>query len=426
MAYMSSDKIVSELIPFISKLIATEEDEVLLSIAENLSRFKTYLKDDKFVSCLPLYQSLLCAEETVVRDTTVESIRDVINALSDDMIYNHVLPIIYNISNQENFTGKISACYMIRMVYQKASKDKEKLRQLYFKLCDEDVPLIKKAAAKEFGSLCTVMEKEVVNPDMINYFKKLMNESDSIRVILLSSLIYLVKLFHNTELQRINVQVVVAASDDKSWRVRHELAKIFPSLIEGFGGQQINELIPTFANLIKDSETEVKISALEGLEQVISGINQEKVSAFLVPAIISLNSEGSVHVKSLIGHALGSIAKSVGYGIFSSKLLPTFENLVKDENPEVRLGAAKSLYDIIISGEQSSLVSNIQYITTFQKDSRYKIRERMIMTLAKLGVFYGIEAFKANLEGMFFSYLTDPVFSVRDQGIQCLDVSNVN
>jgi len=84
---------------------------------------------------------------------------------------------------------------MIRMVYQKSGKDKEKLRQLYFKLCDEELPLIKRAAAKEFGHLCTVMEKEVVNPDMINYFKKFMNESDSIRVLLLSSLIHLVKLF---------------------------------------------------------------------------------------------------------------------------------------------------------------------------------------------------------------------------------------
>jgi len=422
MAYMSSDKIVSELIPLLSKYISTEEDEVLLAISENLSKFKVYLKDDKFTSVFPLYQTLLCAEETVVRETAIESIREVILNLSDDIIYNSILPIIFNISNQENFTGKISACYMIRMVYQKSSKDKEKLRSLYFKLCDEDVPLIKKAAAKEFGMLCTVMEKEFVNPDMINYFKKLMNESDSIRVILLSSLIYLVKLFHNTDLQRINVQVVVAASDDKSWRVRHELAKIFPLLIEGFGNQQINELIPTFANLLKDSENEVKIAALEGLETVINGISQEKVGMSILPAILTLNNESSAYVKSLIGQSLGSIAKSVGYSVFSSKLLSAYEQLIKDENPEVRLGAAKSLYDIISSGDQSNLNSNIQLITNFQKDSRYKIREKMIITLCSLGISYGIEIFKSTLEGLFFSYLTDPVYTVRERGVLCLEV----
>lgn len=296
MALLTPDKLVSDVIPYIAKLIALEEDEVLLAIAENLSKFRQYLKDDKFVATFSLFQTLLCAEETVVRETTIESLREIIKTLSDDIIFNNVLPIIYNISTQDNFTGKVSACYMIRMVYQKAGKDKEKLRHLYFKLCDEDLPLIKRSAAKEFGQLCLVMEKEVVNPDMINYFKKLMNESDSIRVLLLSSLVHLVKLFQNTEHQRINIQVVVAASDDKSWRVRHELAKIFPSLIDGFG-QQINELIPTFANLIKDSETEVKIAALEGLDSVIRNISSEKVSVCIIPAILSLSNESSFHVK---------------------------------------------------------------------------------------------------------------------------------
>lgn len=277
-------------------MISLEEDEVLLAIAENLSKFRIYLKDDKFVNTFPLFQTLLCAEETVVRETCIESMREIIKNLGEDVIYNHVLPIIYNISLQENFTGRVSAVYLIRMVYQKAGKDKEKLRSLYFKLCDEDLPLIKRAAAKEFGYLCTVMEKEVVNPDMINYFKKFMNESDSIRVLLLSSLIHLVKLFQNTELQRINVQVVVAASDDKSWRVRHELAKIFPSLIDGFGSQ-INELVPTFSNLIKDSETEVKIAALEGINTVIKSISADKVTICIIPAILAIITESSPTVK---------------------------------------------------------------------------------------------------------------------------------
>lgn len=295
MAFMTPDKIVSDLIPYLNKLISQEEDEVLLAIAENLKLFKIYLKEDKFISTFSLFQTLLCAEETVVRETAIESLRDIIKTLSDDTVYNHILPIIYNISSQENFTGKVSSCYMIRMVYQKAAKDKEKLKSLYFKLCDEELPLIKRAAAMEFGQLCMVMEKEVINPDMINYFKKLMNESDSIRVILLNSLIHLVKLFQNTDLQRINVQVLVAASDDKSWRVRHELAKIFPSLIDGFGSQ-INELIPTFANLIKDSETEVKIAALEGLDSVIKQISSEKVTVCIIPVILSLTNE-NFHVK---------------------------------------------------------------------------------------------------------------------------------
>ncbi len=92
--------------------------------------------------------------------------------------------------------------------------------------------------------------------------------------------------------------VVVAAGDDKSWRVRHELARIFPFLIEGFGNQ-INELVPTFGTLIKDSETEVRLVALEGLNKVIKYVNNDKVAACIIPAILSLQNESSVNVKCI-------------------------------------------------------------------------------------------------------------------------------
>ncbi len=404
-------------------MIAVEEDEVLLAIAENLAKFRAYMKDDKFIATFPLYQTLLCAEETVVRETTIESMREIVKSLSDDLIVSHVIPIIYNISGQENFTGRVSAVYMIRMVYQKAGKEKEKLRTVYFKLCDEDLPLIKRAAAKEFGSLCKVMEKEVVNPDMINYFKKFMNESDSIRVLLLNSLVDLVKLFNNTELQRINIQVVVAASDDKSWRVRHELARIFPELIDGFGSQ-INELVPTFSNLIKDGETEVKIAALEGLNKVIENINSEKVSICIIPSILMLSGEGSPHVKALIGESLGPIAKHVGYSTFSSKLNNMFEALLKDTNSDVRLGVAKSLYDIFITSDQALLKSISTTIGGLLKDTQYKIREQVYITLAKLGAAYGLDTFKAHIEPLYFGFLTDTVSAVRDRGVETLDIIN--
>lgn len=47
----------------------------------------------------------------------------------------------------------------------------------------------------------------------------------------------------------------------------------------------------------------------------------------------------------------------------------------------------------------------------------------MIVTLSKLGLAYGHDVFKANYESLFFNYLTDPVSSVRQQGISCLEVS---
>lgn len=314
-----------------------EEDEVLLAFAEQLPKFKSFLDTAHLTQSLPLFQFLLCVEETVVRETAVEGFRDTVKSFSDEQIQKDIMSLINNISNQEYFTGKVSACYLIRMCYERAGKEKEKLRTLYFKLCEEETPLIKRSAAKEFGPLCLVMEKEVVNPDMMNIFKKFMLDSDTVKVIALSSLVQLVKLFQNTDSQRLNVEVVVAASEDKSWRVRHELSKIFPLIIDSFGAK-LNELIPTLGNLIKDSETEVRLAALEGLTQVLKHVNAEKISTCIIPALLSLNNESSNQVKCCIGEALGPIAKIVSYSVFNSKLSNLVDSLMKDENSDVRLG----------------------------------------------------------------------------------------
>ncbi len=368
-------------------MLPNEEDEVLLAISEQLPKFKMFLDSNNMIHVLPLLQFLLCVEETVVREQAVEGSRELFKMFSDEQIQKDVINLITNIFNQEYFTGKVSVCFLIRMCYERAGKEKEKLRNMYYKLCEDETPLIKRSAAKEFGPLCLVMEKEVVNPDMINYFKKFMTDSDSVKVIALSSLIQLVKLFHNTDQQRLNVQVVVAASEDKSWRVRHELAKIFPLLIEGFGNQ-INELVPTLGNLIKDSETEVRLAALEGIIQAIKSISSEKVNICIIPALLSLSNESSVHVKACIGECLGSIARSVGYSSFNSKLSGILDGLLKDDNAEVRLGVTKSLYDIFISSEGSLLNSIGTILGGLQKDNQYRIRETSFEIMARLGCTY--------------------------------------
>jgi len=367
--------------------MTNEEDEVLLAMAEQVPKFRVYLDNNNLTHILPLVQFLLCVEETVVREQCVESMRDLVKFFNDDQIQKDIVSLIMTISSQEYFTGKVSSCFLIRMCYEKSGKEKEKLRNLYYKLCDDETPLIKRSAAKEFGPLCMVMEKEVVNPDMINYFKKFMTDSDSVKVIALSSLIQLVKLFQNTDQQRLNVQVVVAASEDKSWRVRHELAKIFPQLIDGFGSQ-INELVPTLGNLIKDSEMEVRLAALEGVTQVIKTVNAEKVSICIIPALLSLSNESSIHVKSIVGECLGPIARSVGYTAFNAKLSGLLDALMKDENAEVRLGVVKSLYDIFLAADGNLLSSIGTILGGLQKDTQYRIRETVIEILGKLGCAY--------------------------------------
>ena len=423
MALFSPEKIISDLIPFVLKILPNEEDEVLLAVSEEVPHFKTYLNDKQITNALPIFQFLLGCEETVVRESAVEGMRKLIISLSDDQVQKDIVPLILAISNIEAFQWKVSSICLIRTAYPKAGKEKEKLRALYFKLCDDETPIIKRTAAKEFGPLCLVIEKDHVSNDMITYYKKFMNETDSVRVTILPSLVQLAKLFQNSDLQKTNLQFVVAASEDKSWRVRNELAIIFPQFIEYFGSQ-INELVPTLSNLIKDSETEVKISALKSLNLLIAKISSDKIQACVIPSLRGLNNESSKEVKANVGESFGPIAKIIGYSSFNTNLGVMMDTLMKDENADVRLGVAKSMYDIFVSSEGSLLTSTNSLLGTMQKDSQYRIRETVYETLAKLGANYGLEVFKSSIESLFFNYLNDNVASVREVGINSLKLLN--
>ena len=125
MAVFTPDRIVSDFIPFIQKIIPNEEDEVLLAISEELPHFKTYLDSKKIMNTLPLFQALLGCEETVVRESTVEGLRKLIPSLTDDQVQSEVIPMILNIANMEAFQWKVSACYLVRICYSKLGKKKK-------------------------------------------------------------------------------------------------------------------------------------------------------------------------------------------------------------------------------------------------------------------------------------------------------------
>ena len=371
-------------------------------------------------SILPLFLLLLGCEETVVRQSAVEGLRKLVPSFSEEQVQKNLIPMVINISNIEAFQWKVSACYLIRICYPKAGKEKEKLVNLYFKLCEDDTPIIKRTAAKEFGPLCLIIEKDTVKSEMLNCYKKFMDESDTVRVTILPSIVQLSKIFRDPELQKLHIQSINNASIDKSWRVRNELANLYPLFIDYFQNNPNLDLVQPICTLMRDSETEVKSSALKALNQVITKFSPEKVVSHIVPTIRGLNNESNKETKSNIGLLLGPISKIIGYTSFNSNLGKIMDTLMKDENAEVRLGVVKSMYDIFISSDIELLNSINSFLGTMQKDTKYRIRECVYDTLGKLGVKYGVDIFKKNIEKLFFNYLMDNVASVRNIGIKNL------
>jgi serine/threonine-protein phosphatase 2A regulatory subunit A len=238
-------------------------------------------------------------------------LRKLVPYFTDEQVQKDLIPMVINISNIEDFQWKVSACYLIRICYPKAGKEKEKLVNLYFKLCEDDTPIIKRTAAKEFGPLCLIIEKDTVKSEMLLCYRNFMNESDTVRVTILPAIVQLTKIFHDPELQKSHIQSINNASIDKSWRVRNELANLYPKFIDYFQNNPNIDLVQPICTLMRDSETEVKASALKALNQIITKLPKDKVISQIVPTLRVLNNESNKDTKSNIGLLFGPLSKII-------------------------------------------------------------------------------------------------------------------
>ena len=168
---LGPDHTVAKLIPYLSHLISTEDDEVLFAIAEELGQCFD-LMTDKTVF-LPLLEQLAREDETVVREQAVRSLTSISDALGDAEITNSFCPLVSRLAQSEWFTGRVSSVNLFYPCYNRAGPAKERLRKKFIELCNEDTPMIRRACASKLGVFSTKLEKAHVLQEILPVFRQL-------------------------------------------------------------------------------------------------------------------------------------------------------------------------------------------------------------------------------------------------------------
>lgn len=170
----------SELIPFLTETIY-DEDEVLLALAEQLGGFTTLVGGPDYAHCLlPPLESLATIEETVVRDKAVESLRNVAQQHSPSDLEAHFVPLVQRLAAGDWFTSRTSACGLFAVCYPRVSAAvKADLRLNFRSLCQDDTPMVRRAAASKLGELAKVVEVEYLKTDLIPMFVNLAQDEQA-------------------------------------------------------------------------------------------------------------------------------------------------------------------------------------------------------------------------------------------------------
>lgn len=139
-------------------------------------------------------------------------------------------------------------------------------------------------------------------------------------------------------IKEILLSVLNNASEDKSWRVRLNLAKKFSLISESFGNEIINSsLIQIFSTLLKDVEVEVRIAATSNIRSILNNLTVEKINTYIIPNLTYLYNDTNPHVKSGLAAILGDICVIIGKEGTENKLFSIAVELMKDNDTDVKV-----------------------------------------------------------------------------------------
>lgn len=110
-------------------------------------------------------------EETVVRDKAVESLRLISEQHSPTDLETYFIPLLKRLASGDWFTSRTSACGLFSVAYSKVSPAvKAELRATFRMLCQDDTPMVRRAAASKLGEFARVVEVEWLKADLIPMF----------------------------------------------------------------------------------------------------------------------------------------------------------------------------------------------------------------------------------------------------------------
>lgn len=412
----------SQLLPFLESLIKKEDDEVLFAIAEQLGNLGQIFP--QFNNLILNYLEILAsAEETVVRDTSVKSLIIIASAVSEQEITSSFVPMIMRLSNPDlAFTSRVSAISILCSIYPKAGSNKDKLRQKFMEMANEETPMVRRAAALKIPEIAKFLERDNIVNELFQLFRQLVgDEQDTVRVICVEHLKQLASLLSKEDNKNLILPVIIGFSEEKSWRVRLALAQSFPDIAEVFGKEITDSsLIQNFQNLLKDSENDVKIAATKSLAHLVKYISPEKMHTF-IPQIQQLAKDNFAIVRAGVSETIGIFANIVGSNVSTQKFLPLILELLSDENHDVKIGAIQSSVKYAQVVGLESIANLSSHYKTLLLDQKWRVRLETLNAIITLSLhFQHLDTFNKHLEPLFYTYLRDKAQSVRDTGIEKL------
>lgn len=422
----NSGPLKDQLLAYLDTLIDnSDDDEVLFGLAEVLLSLSNYLPINKL---LILYEKLLGSEETIVREKTADSFLQMSKKIDRNEIANIIIPFVVKLTTTQAFGTKMSALTIMTEMFPILNPDEKKLiLEKIGALFAEESLILRRNLAGKLGKICQYVSKDTLTLEIFNHFKNLTNDdSDSVRIITIESLIELAKVFNDDDNKTYVIPLIIQMTGDKSWRVKHHLAKYFADLARAVGKDIAdNSLISIFSTLLRDPENEVRVASVRSLKNFVSCLSLDKIPQIFA-YLQSLAKDTVPYVRTGVCEVLQVILKmdieQLGKEVTKTRILPIVSDLCMDKDTEVKIETMK-IFPLWSKWTGTFVIEQIAVgalqISTESPNwrIRYAILESYILMAIEIK---NIKIFEKHIRKIVMAGIHDKVFQVRKMVIKSL------
>lgn len=403
-----------ELIPFLTES-TDDEDDVLQIISEMLGQLREFVGGKEHVYTLlePL-ECLAAVEEGKVRESAIASVKLVVNSLPDEHLKEHFVPFIGRLARKDWFTSRTSAVALIHTGYPRLSQDdKSSIQALFIRLCSDDTPTVRRAAAQNFAELSLKVNSTDLTSDLATALNSLMtDEQESVRIQAILACVAMFPSLSATCQSSVILPTIISASSDPAWRIRWTLGSRVHVFMSHAGST--DTLLPIYVNLLSDSESEVRAEAAATVYLVAKNLDKATTTQKIFPQLKKLASDSAERVRASLALSLNDISEVIGKDATIEELLPLLLAFLRDESSDVRLNVIANLEKLNkIVGVELLGQSLLPAIIELSSDPKWRVRTSIIEYMPILAKQIGISFFKEKLCELCLSWLKDNIFSVR-------------
>jgi serine/threonine-protein phosphatase 2A regulatory subunit A len=303
--------------------------------------------------------------------------------------------------------------------------DKAILREIYGRLCRDELPIVRRAGSLAFQNFCKLVDSEILSNEFLTLLKTILaDESQVIQVIGVENLAS-----YSTLLKKCNATAILSNeilpmvknySDDHSWRTRQSLVKGFGQFALVFLPAEVSsEVLTSLGHMALDPEPDVRTLAVQEFAPFLDVVGSTQFIAEFAPVAQQLVEDPVNQVRKLLSEICVDILGKVGPEIVSAHLSDLIIKFMNDEDPLVRLRIIKKLN--IVAEESESLCTRLtENLKSMFNHSNWRLRKGLVEAMPSVVQHMGPDYFVDHFLNHSLLLVKDGVEEVRIASCEAL------